>query len=681
MSVSDAANSIKSEAASIAESLRIQLSTLDFSLDDLNTLLGKYNLMSQSVLGLSYTRLLESRALPPVDPDVLFDQQRASLVDLVSIGDVFFPAAPSSNLRSLQALYLNLGESLGRVSAELNSHPPTDSAAAVFSAAINRFEVTTVASTAQSGLKRSREDVAQEIGRETFELFSFPDVPQLYFVISPVFEGVNASLTVLGRRLGLRPDQLSVSVFWYGNINASAFNFAKMRTSLALSPAQMRVASFGDDLATSSSSLFLGLLDRMEAEFSFSNSSLEDSSRLLEIVDAMLRDAQTFLAQITFATFVIEDDRVLEDLREGGASDGSIEFSFQRRSDQLFQGANLYANKLKTTVFPTTDNSAQIRAMGKALQQDPDTFRFTNTALNVPEDLRGTVVTASKRLVASLVARQQVLQRPTTSALLRDQALAGIQSDLGSLRAAYEEFLNPTGEDSREAGTKTTETANNLLGRSSNFISALRILDQIDEFPGPVGADLETILGALRSIAGSQNAYLAGYRSGPIRDFLAEAVSISSVTGFLLAGGIPENSQIVVETPELIANLRRAIQEVILDDEESEELYDRVSLQVEEFAAVLRGNEEDDPVGRLFSLPVMVIESLLSSGLLELESEQEQSLTQLRDSFEALETIRSATVRDLEAYSSSFSNAHTDARFFNSRLAGDSVSDLIAELR
>jgi len=145
-----------------------------------------------------------------------------------------------------------------------------------------------------------------------------------------------------------------------------------------------------------------------------------------------------------------------------------------------------------------------------------------------------------------------------------------------------------------------------------------------------------------------------------------------------LAGGDPSASRIVAEAPALIANLRESVQTTILDDEESEELYNSVSLQVEEFSAVLRGDAEDDPVGRLFELPVNVIDSLLPLGF---EDDQEQALRQLRDSFAALRLARSATTRDLSSYASNFSCAFTDAKYLNARLAGDSISGLISELR
>jgi len=679
MAISDAVDDIKREAASIADSIRNQIVELDFSLDSLNAIRDKYNLISQSVLGLSYDRLATNRSLPPINPDSLFDQKRIALVDITAVGDVFFPSAPvNSNLAPLQELYLNLDEDLDLVTAELDSHPPEEAETAVFSATMNQFVVTTVASTNQAGLRRTRDEVAQELGRETFEFFLFGGIPQLYFVIFPQFEGLNSSLTVLGRKLKLNNDQISVSVFWFGNINASSFNFSKMRTALALSSSQIRVASFGDDLAVSSSSRFFDLLDRMDAQFNFASSSLEDSDKLVEILNAVLEDARTFLAQLTFGTFVIQDSDVLNDLRNGGASDSGIEFSFQKRDDPEFSGADLAANNLRTIVFPTTDNQAEIRSLGAAFQQDPDTFRFTNRALNEPVDRRAIVVLQAKRLITSIEARKLIIQKPLATSTSRDQALLGVQANLGALRLAYNDFLSPTGSPARVFGTKTTESANNILTRSTNLISSLRILDQIDEFPGDPSEDLIEILTSLQSIAGSQNVYLSIYRSGAVRDFLAETVSISSTTNFLLAGGDPDASQIVEEAPALIPNLREALQTTILDDEESEELYNSVSLQVEEFSAVLRGDADDDPVGRLFDLPVTLIDALLPFGF---EDEQEQALRQLRDSFAALRAARTATVRDLITYASNFSCAFTDAKFFNARLAGDSISGLISELR
>ena len=55
--------------------------------------------------------------------------------------------------------------------------------------------------------------------------------------------------------------------------------------------------------------------------------------------------------------------------------------------------------------------------------------------------------------------------------------------------------------------------------------------------------------------------YLNIYRNGETRDFLASAVSVSSMTNLLLADGQPPSSIIVQEIPEAIDKLKENIQE------------------------------------------------------------------------------------------------------------------------
>jgi hypothetical protein len=449
----------------------------------------------------------------------------------------------------------------------------------------------------------------------------------------------------------------------------------------------MRVATFGDDLAVASSSLFINLLDEMDTQFALTESSLSSVSRLIEILNAIQENAKTFLAQVTFGTTVIQDTAVLNDLNAGGADNVEVAFAFQNRDDPEFRGADLSANNLKTIVFPTTSNQREVQALVTAFQQDSDSFRFTNRALNSPEDLRAALVLQSKELVASIEARKLLIQRPTSSSSSITRALQNVGADLADLRTAYASFLDPPTSSARVTGTKTTESPGTILGRAIDFLATLRVADQINTFPGEVDENLEEILGALESIAVSQQSYLSVYRHGEVRDFLAEIVSVSSVTNFLLADGEPNSSKIVQEAPALIEGLRAAVQSVILNDPTTENLYSSISLQVGALIDVLRGDKTDDPVGRLFELPVIILDSILPSSenpsafSLDLEEDQEEVLRQLRSSFAVMRQFRTAVVRDLNAYAANLNSSFTDAEFFNAKLAGDSVTGLVSALK
>jgi hypothetical protein len=442
----------------------------------------------------------------------------------------------------------------------------------------------------------------------------------------------------------------------------------------------MRVATFGDDLAVASSSLFINLLDEMDTQFALTESSLSSVSRLIEILNAIQENAKTFLAQVTFGTTVIQDTAVLNDLNAGGADNVEVAFAFQNRDDPEF-------SNLKTIVFPTTSNQREVQALVTAFQQDSDSFRFTNRALNSPEDLRAALVLQSKELVASIEARKLLIQRPTSSSSSITRALQNVGADLADLRTAYASFLDPPTSSARVTGTKTTESPGTILGRAIDFLATLRVADQINTFPGEVDENLEEILGALESIAVSQQSYLSVYRHGEVRDFLAEIVSVSSVTNFLLADGEPNSSKIVQEAPALIEGLRAAVQSVILNDPTTENLYSSISLQVGALIDVLRGDKTDDPVGRLFELPVIILDSILPSSenpsafSLDLEEDQEEVLRQLRSSFAVMRQFRTAVVRDLNAYAANLNSSFTDAEFFNAKLAGDSVTGLVSALK
>lgn len=159
------------------------------------------------------------------------------------------------------------------------------------------------------------------------------------------------------------------------------------------------------------------------------------------------------------------------------------------------------------------------------------------------------------------------------------------------------------------------------------------------------------------------------------------------MTNVVLADGDPATSNLVTELPAGIEQLRAQIQTVLISDPAAEVLFSNVSLQVGAFASMLRGDSESDPVGKLLSLPVTVLDALLPSEEfpeaynIPLENGQEEALTQIRDSFEVLRRTVISTIRDLGVYGSNYGCAINDAKFFVSRLSGDSIKNLVTELR
>jgi hypothetical protein len=690
MSIQDAIDSIKREAASIAATIRSGISALDFSLDSLLAIRAKYNAISLDVLGQNYDLVVENRSLPPIDPSSLFDQKRIGLVDIITIGNTFLPSIPASNnLRTLQEFYLSAGENLNTVDSQLIAHPPRREVDDRFTLTLNQFIVRTISHISPSGLPKTHDEIADEIGRDTFELFVFPDLSGVAFLVIPEFISLDTSLSDTARRLGIRKDQISARIIWYGTINSNTSNFSKMRVNFQLSNSQIRVATFGDDLAMSSSGLFNGLLDKMEAQIALLPSQ-KGTSKILDVIGVIQEDARTFLAQIVFGTTTIVSSDILSNLREAGMADPDLESSFQNRNDENFVGVNDTANALRTLVFPAQSNFEERKTLGEAFQQSPDTPRYTNRSLNTISDFRGDVVSSSKRLVASVDARTLIIQKPGSSAAIIEQALGEVASDVAALRSAYETFLSPPIDATRLTGTRTTESANNILTRSTDLVNSLRIRDQINNFPTDIAGNLDEtlaqIVGVLGSLADTLRLYFNIYQNGEVRDFLAAAVSVSSMTNFLLADGDPNASLIVTELPDRIEKLRTSVQTNILDDPASEDLFSSVSLQVGAFASVLRGTEENDPVGRLFDLPVSVIDSILPSEdapnafSLEMLPTQEAAMRQLRESFALLKTSRSSTNRDLSILNPNFGCSVTDAEFLLARLSGDSVSQLVTEL-
>jgi hypothetical protein len=692
MSVESAVRGVVEEGTAIAETIRTDLAGLDFSTDAVLALRDRYDTITRRVLALSYDQIVSDRALPPIDPSVFYDQVRLGLTNLTALGKVFLPSEPTfSNLKDLQEFYLSAGENLTLVSERLDAHPPGVPEADTFDLTVNEFRTLATNARNADGTPKTREQLASELGRETFDFFVFPQLPQLYFIVFPVFVDLNVQLEATSRRLNIPQDHFSSRVVWFGSVNPSSENFSKMKLTVGLNNLQIRSASFGDDLAVSSSSVFLNLLDDMVARFNFVGSSLPSVRELDKILEAVQQDALTFLAQITFGTTVVTDREAVNDILEAGVTTSELEDSLVNRDDENFTGAQLQANSLRTTVFPQTSNFRERRALGFALQQEPDTLRFTNNALNQSPTFRKDVVVAAKRVVASLDAHRIIITRENVTQRTIAEALGGVLTDIITLQLAYETFLRPLDPPPRTRGARTAESTNNMLTRACNLVKSLRIQDQINDFPedfdNEIDPDLQAVLNGLSSLTSLIDRYLVIYRSGSIRDFLASCVSVASMTNVLLADGEPATSALVAELPAGIEELRAQIESVLLSDPESEVLYNDVSLQVGAFASVLRGDKDDDPVGRLLGLPVTVLDALLPSTQfpgafsIPLENGQEEALRQIRDSFDVLRRTVISTIRDLGLYRSNYGCAINDARFFVARLSGDSVKDLVTELR
>jgi hypothetical protein len=692
MTVQSAVQGVVEEGAALADQIREDLGSLDLSTTAILALRDKYDTITRKVLGVGYDQLVSQRALPPISPTVLYDQVRLSYTEVTALGAVFVPSAPTqSNLKDLREFYLSADKNLTLVSERIDAHPPGIPETNTFDVTINKFEVVSTNARNPDGTAKTRDRIAAELGIDTFEFFQFPELPELVYVVFPVFLAINKQLDALSKSSDVPKDQMSARVVWYGTVNPTSENFSKMKVTLGLNNLQIRSASFGDDLARSSSSVFLGLLDAMLARFQFATSSLPSPPELLRIMDAVQQDAFRFLAQMTFGTTVLSDTEVVSGALEAGVTETELEHSLVNRGDQNYTGANLNANELRATVFPQTSNEVERRALGFSLQQEPDTLRFTSNALNLSPTFRQDVVTASKRVVASLDAHQVIVGRENSSQRDITEALLAALADIVSLQIAYSTFLTPPDPAPRVAGARTVESTNNTLTRACNLVKSLRIQDQITEFPEDfdfqIDPDLQEVLDGLSSLRLLIDEYLGSYRHGNIRDFLASCVSVGSMTNVVLADGEPATSNLVTELPAGIEELRSQIQTVLLSTPEAEVLFNSVSLQVGAFASVLRGDSEEDPVGRLLSLPVTVIDALLPSAefpeafSIPLENGQEEALRQIRDSFDVLRRTAISTIRDLGVYGSNYGCAINDARFFVARLSGDSVRNLVTELR
>lgn len=689
MSVDSAIQEIKTEAASIAASIRAELLALNLTLDDQASIRNKYNAVTLDVLGQSYDRTVSLRSMPPVLPSALFDQKRLAFEDMVLIGDLVLPAkSGSGNLSALRELYLSLNEDLSFVDNELLAHPSGSASDDTFTLILNRFLVKQTSTTANGALKTSAE-IANEVGTANFETFSFFDSPGVLYVVYPKLVATNRSIPSVAKTLLLRPEQLTGLVVWYGSINASVFNFNKMKLDLSMRNAQVRVASFGDDLAVTNSSFFFSALANMEFWMS-QVSSQTIVSKLLEILRSVQQENLSFLSQMAFSTTTIVNTELLNTLREAGVRDSDLETSLTQRDDVAFEGVDETANALRTIVFPSQSNKVERLFIGRAFSQDVNTANFTTPALNVQRNFRAEVLTASKELLAGVESKVALIQRPLLAQARIAQALNEVSGLIENLRVAYATFLDPPQDTDSVVGSKTTETSGATLLRSSDLVRSLAILSQIRNFPtdveGALDSNLAAVLEALESLANSIKLYLDVYRSGRVLDFLANAISVSSMTNLLFSEGDPASNLLIREAPERIEELRSSVTTNILNDPGIEDLYNRVSLQVGALASVLIGNETENPVGRLFDLPVRVINSILpvegvpGAFSLDMLPSQQAAFEQLRDSFELLKFSRTATTRDLDTYRINFGSAVVDARTLLAKLSGDSVSALVAAL-
>jgi len=692
VSVKEASSLVKEEVGETLESVLGQISLLDLDVSNLNSLLEKYNLISRDVLGLSYENLVDTRKLPPINPTVLFDQKRIGFSDITVLGNIFFPSLPTSNnLEATQIFYLSVGNKLSIVESQLSEHPPGNSENNTFTNASSKFSVKSVSSRDSRGVLKTKDEISRELGIDSFELFTFPDLPQTSFAVYMDFISVNEPMSSISRRLNLPINQIVNKINWFGSVNANSNNFSKMRVNLGLPSIQIRSASFGDDIGVASSKFFDDLLEEMIDQFNFVDGSIPSPSALLNILNVVQQNALEFLAQFSFETIVLTDTFILEKTRKAGVSDKELEFSLKNRKDINFTGADLEANSLLTTVFPPTSNSSDRVALASILQQDSDTPRYTNRALNIPVDRREIVSVAAKKLIAGINARSLILKRADIDNSTIANVMSNVLADLNELQLAYSEYLTPPETVTRKEGTRTTESANITITRVSNLVKTLRISDQITNFPlgfdNNINPDIQEILSSLLVMTTAIETYLNTYRKGQVRDFLAFAISISSVTNILFSDGEPFRNVIVKETPEVTSRLKQSITKNILNDEESIDFYRGVSLQVGELTSVLRGTTEDDPVGKLLDMPLALLDSVLpsqsvvSSFSVDLEGDQEPALRQIRNSFDVLRRTVSSTIRDLNVLSVNFGCAFTDAEFLVSRLSGDSVSNLITALR
>ncbi len=325
MTIQSAVRGVVEEGTALADQIREELGSLDLSTSSILALRDKYDTISRKVLGLGYEQLVSQRALPPINPTDLYDQVRLSYTGVTALGAVFVPSDPTqSNLKDLREFYLSADENLTRVSERLAAHPPGIPETDTFDVTLNKFEVVSTSARNPDGTAKTRDQIATELGIDTFEFFQFPELPELHYIVFPVFLAINKQLDALSRSSGVPKDQMSTRIVWYGTVNPTSENFSKMRVTLGLNNLQIRSASFGDDLARSSSSVFLGLLDAMAARFQFATSSLTAPPELLRILDAVQQDALRFLAQMTFGTTVFSDTEVVSDAFEAGSTEAEF---------------------------------------------------------------------------------------------------------------------------------------------------------------------------------------------------------------------------------------------------------------------------------------------------------------------------------------------------------------------
>ena len=683
MSLEDAVNSIKEEASAISSAIRDNIESLDFSTNAVLEIREKYNTIGLDVLGQSYDKVVDVRSLPPVNPSTLFDRNRLGYAGIVAIGNVFLPEKDSNNLSSLQNLYLSVGNSLATVNQELQANPPRDIDDYHFSLLLNKSSVRATSALSASGRPRTREDIAASLGTSSFEYFQFAEHPTVLFVVFYEYLGVNTPIAITAKAQGIKQDQITGTVSWYEGLNTSTFNFNRMKR-LNLSDRQIRSASFGDDYASTSTVYFYDLLDNMDSILLVAGNSMLPA-KVRELFYQVQELANTFLAQAGFSTITIADNDILDNLRTAGISDGDLENAFVNRKGVYFNGVDDEANALNTTVFPKQSNIRERKLLSKAFGAPRNNTEFSSTSLNEPVDYRSNLLTAAKRLLASTDSKLISFRAGTSLSPAKISSLiSSLKEDVANLRYAYDIFLDPEVSE-RLAGTPTTESSSGMLLRVSDVVKSLRIVDQVSSFPtdieGNIDSNLETVLGVITNLAYSISQYFSLYRSGDLRDFLAAATSVSSMTNFLLSDGNPERNKIVQETPERNKELEASIQNRIINDPNSEELYNSVSLQVEELWSFLVGSEEQDYVGRLFDLPILVIDSLLSdSSGIPLIPAQVSALEQLRSSFLVLRDSRISINKDLVVLKSNFGCALTDAKYLVNRLSGSSISELVKEL-
>jgi len=690
MTLSDTIKKSKQEIGETLKKINNKFSSLDLDTAPLLFTKNKYSLITQEALSKSYEEIVKDKKIPPFNPSKVFDQKRLGLVDISLLGDIFLPSPPNlNNLKEVQNLYSGLGSNIERVEKSLLDNPPVDETSSKFLVTSSRFVISIVAASKANGSPKTKEDIGNELGLSFFEVFTIPEEPQNIFVVYEEFLGEDTPLSAISRKYKIPKDSIVNKVFWFGAINANSKNLFKMRSFIGLPASQIRSATFGDDIGVTNSQFFREKIDEMVRSLnSINNEKLPAISTVLNVLNAVQKEALTFLAEFNFNTSLVQDSFFLDKTRESGISDNELEFSFINRDDVSFKGADLEANSLLSTVWPVANNSKNINLLSTALQQDPDTVRFTNKELNTEPNLRKEVSFEAKELfvrtyVSSLRLSDSVPSETFIKNILLSTALA-----VSRLNTAYSAFLSPDPPSSRISGTRTLESTNLILLRAADIVKSLRIKDQIQQFPrdfdNEIKPELSQILDFLEFLTDAVDNYLAIYKRADIRKFLADSVSVASFNILLFSDGDPINSTFSKDFPGAVQSLALGVESNILSEESVfPETYQSIASTLDSLTNTIRGEINEDLISSLLETPLVFINSIffVEPILVPLEGDQRPAMEQINSSFMALRRTTPAILRDLGELSSNFRCAFTEAGLFVSRTPSSSLGNLIGTLR